>query len=179
MYAYEKLMNEHKLTINELPVDAQTGIKNIKKIEVAINMQDKKAEKAGKTYTPSPSVTADIKTFDKWVVREILDYVDDKDTNTAAPGVKADEIIADIKKDEPTKTDEPKKEADPKGLACDKEFAEMLKAGKVEVTLEELKSLAPTAEGLIWDDKDEVKGVSTTYYLLSQTTPNNFKLTKK
>ncbi len=180
--AYTKLLAEHKLSVKDLPADAQIGIKSINKIEVAIGLQEKKAEKAGKKYTPSASVISDMKAYDKWVVREILDYVEDKDTNAAAPVVTAEEIIEEIKEGDTTKTPaatEPAViEADPKGLEADKEFTEMLKAGKTECTIEELKTLAPTAEKIVWDDTTTPRGLTTTYFTLTEKSPNLFTLTK-
>ena len=70
-YAYEKLMQEYELSHSELPEDAKLGIEAIKNIEKAVNM----AEKSGKKI--NPQTMAKIKANDKWVVREILDYVDE------------------------------------------------------------------------------------------------------
>lgn len=189
-YAYEKLMAEHKLTTAELPADAQMGIKSIKDIETAVRLTEKK----GKTV--KPATMEKIKTFDKWIVREILDYMEDKDTNTPAAPVAAATIIAEIKEETPpaaTATTTPAVETPPaekkpeetpvdaEGVICDKEFAEMLKAGKAEVTLDELKTLAPTAYGIIFKHhtNDLTNGITTTYYVLSEVTTNNFKLVKK
>lgn len=187
--SYKKLLAEHKITVADLPADAQTGIKKIKAIDVAINMATKKAEKAGKTYTPSASVLSDIKAFDKWVVMEILDYIEDKDTNTDKPAVEAAEIIADIKADEPIKVDEPIvakaeeiaiEKADPKGVAIDAEFTELLKSNKSELTLEDLKIFSPEAYNVVFAnyDKGGVNGINTTYHSLVEVN-DKFVLTKK
>jgi len=101
-----------------------------------------------------------------------LDYVEDKETNTDTPGVKAADIIEEIKSEEPEVV------ADPKGLQADKEFAEMIKSGKVECTMAELKALAPTAEKIVWDDTTTPRGLTTTYYTLTEKTPDLFTLTK-
>jgi len=195
-YAYQKLLAEHKLSISDLPADARIGINGISKIEAAINMQDKKAEKNGKTYTPSEEVKANIKAFDKWVVREILDFVEDKNTNTDEPVITAEEIVEDIKEEakteakteEPTAVviapivtgDAPKPEADPRGQQIDDEFSEMIKSGKTDVTLDELKSLAPTAYDDVFKnyEKDGENGVDTTFYSLRES-GEKFILTKK
>ncbi len=171
--AYEKLIAEHKLTIAELPTDAQTGIKSIKEIERAINMVEKKGK------TPSAAVMAKVKSFDKWVVREILDYVEEKETNTPAPAVEAEVIIAEIKKEESPIVAEEKTE-DPKGIEIDKELAAMLKEGKIEVSLDELKPLSPTGYDVIFSnyDKGGDNGLSTTNFLLTEQN-DKFILTKK
>lgn len=208
-YAYEKLLNEHKLSISDLPADARIGINGINKIQAAINMQEKKAEKNGKTYTPSADVVANIKAYDKWVVREILDFVDEKNTNTEEPEVSAEEIVEDIKEEAapdkepaktgntaqpiaddddssmfnadgtPKKTEEPKP-ADPRGQQIDQEFSEMVKSNKTEVSLDELKSLAPTAYDDVFKnyEKGGENGVDTTFYSLREV-GKKFILTKK
>ncbi len=191
--AYEILIKEHKLTLAELPEDAKTGIRSIKDVEHAVVLAEKKSAKAGKVYTMSSALTSKIKALDKWVVREILDYVEDKDTNTDEPIVSATEIIEEIKKDDPIKKEaEPvvKKEevpaapesteADPKGLEIDKEFNQMISNNQVEVTLDQLKELANTAYYVIFDnyDKDGQNGISTTNFDLIEKN-DKFILTKK
>ncbi len=175
-YAYEQLLVEHKLTVAELPEDAQTGIKQIKDIEKAIVLSEKAQRKI------SPATLAKVKTFDKWVVREILDYVEGKETNTAAPAVAATTIIAEIKEETiPAATTVVETPVDPEGVKCDAEFAELLKNNKAELTLEELKTMAPTAYSFVFKHhtNDLTNGVTTSYYVLSETTTNNFKLVKK
>ena len=171
--AYESLMTEHKLTVAELPEDAQTGIKQIKLMDSAIALTEKKGKKV------LPSTLAKVKTFDKWVVREILDYVEGKETNTEAPAVAAETIIAEIKEETPPATTETPVDAE--GVICDTEFAALLKGGKSEVSLEELRTMAPTAYSIIFKHhtNDLTNGITTTYYVLSETTTNNFKLVKK
>lgn len=198
-YAYQKLLAEHKLSISDLPADARIGINGISKIEAAINMQDKKAEKNGKTYSPSADVIANIKAYDKWIVREILDVVGDKDSNTEEPEVSAEEIVKDIKEDSKEKREEPiikddsdmfnadgtsKKQvevqADPRGQQIDAEFDEMVKSNKTEITLDELKSLAPTAYDDVFKnyEKDGENGIDTTFYSLREV-GEKFILIKK
>ena len=74
-FAYEKLMQEHNLSISDLPEDAKIGITTLKDIEKSIKMAEKKGNVVSeKTY-------AKIKANDKWVVKEILDFVDETDDN--------------------------------------------------------------------------------------------------
>lgn len=176
--AYEKLLAEHKLTEAELPQDAKIAIKDIKNIEIAINLSDKKSAKAGLTYSPSSEVIAKIKALDKWVVREILDYVEDKDTNTAKPAVDTAKVIEEIKAD--ATTEEEVVVADPKGLKIDAEFVELLKNNKSELTLDELKSSAPVAYSTIFDNYDQggENGIDTTFFSLVEKN-ELFTLTKK
>lgn len=177
--AYEKLLKEHDLQITDLPEDAQIGIKSIKEIEKAVAMTEKK----GKTVTPS--TIAKLKALDKWIVREITDLVEDKDTNTDAPPVTPDvaaQVLADAKTDEPAKgADEPDiKAVDEKGVAIDKEFDEMWSNNKKECTLDELKQLANKAYDVVFDSYEAGKenGINTSNYSLIES-GDKFTLTKK
>jgi len=90
-YAYQKLMAEHKLTVAQLPEDAKIGITAIMNIEKAISMAEKKGKKI------SPDTIAKIKANDKWVVNEILDFIDDTDKNADEIPHEEEEVIDEIK----------------------------------------------------------------------------------
>lgn len=193
-HAYEKLMKEHNLSLNELPVDAKIGIESIQQIVKAIHL----AEKTNKNV--KPAVYDKIKANDKWVVREILDYVENKDTNKDPLPNKADDVIktdidpAAAKKDDPApagegkKSDEPAKpddvkkaEDEAKAGKIDAELKALFDAGKTKLTLDEVKSAAKTAYDVIFDNysAEGPNGVETTYYDLTETEKEVFTLTKK
>lgn len=180
--AYVKLLAEYKLTEAELPQDAKIAIKSIKDIEIAITLADKKSAKAGQTYSPSSEVMAKIKALDKWVVREILDYVEDKETNTAKPAVDTAKVIEEIKSDAAELIDNTDKPviADPKGLKIDAEFTELLKNNKSELSLDDLKLFAPVAYSTVFDNYDQGgdNGIDTSFYILKEQN-EVFTLTKK
>lgn len=90
-YAYQKLMAENKLTVAQLPEDAKIGITAIMNIEKAISMAEKKGKKI------NPDTIAKIKANDKWVVNEILDFLDDTDKNTDEIPHEQEEVIEEIK----------------------------------------------------------------------------------
>jgi hypothetical protein len=90
-YAYQKLMAENKLTVAQLPEDAKIGITAIMNIEKAISMAEKKGKKI------SPDTIAKIKANDKWVVNEILDFLDDTDKNADEIPHEEEEVIDEIK----------------------------------------------------------------------------------
>lgn len=90
-YAYQKLMAEHKLTVAELPEDAKIGITTIMDIEKAISMAEKKGKKI------NPKTIAKIKANDKWIVNEILDFIDDTDKNEDEIPHESEEVIDEIK----------------------------------------------------------------------------------
>jgi TATA-binding protein-associated factor Taf7 len=89
-YAYEKLMQEKKLSVNDLPEDAKVGITILKDIEKSRKM----AEKGGKTV--SDKTIAKIKANDKWVVNEILDFLDETDENEDDMPYDGEEIEEEI-----------------------------------------------------------------------------------
>lgn len=178
-FAYQKLMAEHKLELNELPQDAKIGIDSIFQIEKAISMAEKKGKKV------KQSTLDKLKANDKWVVREILDYVEGKKTNTTPLPNDATTVVAEVKEviDEPAKTPDKVEEtvtADPKGLKIDEELKKVFETGKTELTLDEIKSLAPTAYNLIFDTYDASgdNGVETSHYSLIETSEKKFTLKK-
>lgn len=88
-HAYERLMQEHNLSLEELPNDAKIGIESIQLILKAVKLNDRKG-------SPTKPATYDkIKANDKWVVREILDYVENKNTNKSPLPHKAADVIKD------------------------------------------------------------------------------------
>jgi hypothetical protein len=166
-YAYQKLMAENDLTLAELPEDAKLGIEAIKNIEKAVNM----AEKSGKKV--NPQTMAKIKANDKWVVREILDYIEDEDENSDEMPHDDDEII-----DEINDANNPKKQL---GFTVESELEKMFLTNEKEFELAEIKRIAPTTYGVIFDGFDDEgdNGVETNKYRLIETDDEIFTLTKK
>jgi len=166
-YAYEKLMQEYELSYSELPEDAKLGIETIKNIAKAINM----AEKNGKKI--SSQTMAKIKANDKWVVREILDYVDDKDENSDEMPYEDDEII-----DEIDEANNPEKKL---GFSIEAELENMYKSGKKEFDLSDVKGVAPNTYRILFDnfDEEDDNGVETNRYKLIETNEEVFTISKK
>jgi len=164
MYAYEKLLQEEKLTIDELPEDARIGIEAIKNIEKAISM----SEKMGKVV--SDKVKAKVLANDKWVTREILDYLEGKNTDRGALPNKPNEVIEEIKIEQ----------IDPKGVAIEEEITELLKSGETKFALESLKSKAPKAYDVIWlnYEEGEENGVRTSLYTIKESEKEVFTISK-
>lgn len=186
-YAYQALMAEHKLTISELPADARIGIDSIYQIEKAISMAEKKGKKV------KQSTLDKLKANDKWTVREILDYVEEKTTktNTAPLPNPATVVVAEIVAtttvvdDGKTTTADTTNttvvvEPDAKGVKIDAELKVVFDSGKTEITLDEMKSLSPTAYNTIFDTYDASgdNGVETTHYSLIETSEKKFTLKK-
>lgn len=169
-YAYEKLMEENNLTLSELPSDAKQGINQIKKIEKAIKM----VQSRGKSV--SKDVIEQVRVNDKWIVREILDYLEDKDVERGELPNSAEDVIEDLNE---SNDNEPK--VDAIGLKIDKELKALFDAGKTLLTGEEIRDNARNTFEVIFDTyaKDGENGVVTTYYALIENAEGNFILTKK
>lgn len=175
-YSYEKLMKEENLKFEELPKDAQIGITSIKKIEKVINMTEKKGRKV------SASVSDKVKANDKWVTREILDYIEGKESKTnVEPTIpnKVEEVVEEIKQEE-TAQIETAGEIDEKGLSVDKELAKLLDQNITKLSLAELKAKAPLSYGIIFDnyESDSQNGIETSYYKIIETEKEVFTITK-
>lgn len=171
-YAYEKLMHEHQLTYAELPIDAKVGIDTIKNIEKSITMLEKKGKKV------SQSVINKIKANDKWIVSEIIDYVDDTDNNDDELPYEKKEIESELKKEaDPELTADQKK-----SLAIEAELESMHKSGRKEWDIDSINSAAPKTYAELfeaYDDEDKENGVATSRYSLIETSERIFTITKK
>lgn len=172
-YAYQKLMAENDLTLAELPEDAKLGIETIKNIEKAVNMAEKKGKKV------SPQTMAKIKANDKWVVREILDYIDDEDENEEEMPYEDDEIIEEIEEEDDANGSNIQQNQ--LGFKIEAELEKMFATNQKQFELSEIKRVAPTTYGVIFDgfDDDGDNGVETNKYRLIETDEEIFTLTKK
>lgn len=183
--AYEKLMEENNLSLKDLNEDAQIGINTIMDIKKAIRMK----EKGGKNI--SEKVIKKIKANDKWICAEILEIIDGKERNKTdeAPHT-AEEIEKDLEKDNVNKnfvenikkTDEiPVDAVDSIGIEIDSEIENVLKSGRNELSLDELKEICPKSYGIIFENytPEGENGVITTYYSIIEIGKYKFKLNKK
>lgn len=170
-YAYEKLMEDNDLTLSELPSDARHGINQLKKIEKSIKMVQ------GRGKSVSNDIMEQIRVNDKWIVREILDYIEDKDIDRGELPNSAEDVIEDLHEETSDDTTQP----DTIGLKVDKELKSLFEAGKTLLTGEEIRDNARNTFEVIFDTyaKDGENGVVTTYYALIENAEGNFILTKK
>lgn len=88
--AYVKLLEQHNLTVKELPKDARIGIRQIEKLYSAIQ-KNIEAE-----ITVSKSAMEKLRANDKWIVAEILDYLDEKENPEDEIPYDSDEINEEI-----------------------------------------------------------------------------------
>lgn len=167
-YGYEELMEEYNLTFNELPRDAKVGINAIKNIEKAISMANAKGNRV------SSDTMAKIKANDKWIVNEILDYIEDTDENDEEMPEDNNEIIDEIK-GQVELTSEQKF-----ALEIENELKRMYESGNREFTIESVKSNARNTYSVLFEsyDENEENGVVTSRYKLIETKPKVFTISK-
>lgn len=162
--AYQKLIKEKNLTIDELPEDAKTGIKAIQQIVHSISMVEKRGGKV------SDEISNKLRLNDKWMVREILDYCENKNTNAPVMPNKPEEIIAEIKNQEI-------------GLQIEESLKSLHEQKITSITLQELKSKSPDVYHTIFNtyEKDKENGVETSKYSLleDKNNPQTFILNQK
>lgn len=166
-YAYEKLMQEKNLTINDLPEDAKIGINTLKDLEKAVRM----AEKGGKTV--SEKTLAKIKANDKWVVNEILDFVDETDENEEEMPYDGEEIEEEIEEEQPQNS--------PLGQSIEKELTDMFNSGKKEWNTDEIKRDYKNTYNTLFEnyEDDGENGIETSNYRLIESGDELFTISKK
>lgn len=172
-FQYLKELEKNNLSYSDLPDDAQTGIDQIKDIEKALLM----LEKRGKN--PTQKTIKKIKAMDKWVCYEIYDFLHETDKNEDEIPYEEDEVIDEIKDqiEEPVKEE---KVTDPKGLKIEEELKNLSESGKSKFQIEELRDLAPTTYDCLFDtyEPDEENGVETSRYKLIEKENETFYLSK-
>ena len=171
---YVNALKENNLSVSDLPEDAKVGIYEITKVIKGFQMVERKGKK------PTPSAIKKLKTLDKWVYYEILDYLNDTDKNDDELPTDADEILDDL---EPAKKKEEEVEIEPdhEGLQIDSELERLIAEGKKDFTIDELRKLAPKTYKNIWDSYEhgEENGVVTSKYSLIENDDELFVLNKK
>jgi hypothetical protein len=165
-FQYEKLMEQEGLTLKELPEDAKVGIESIAKIKRIINLTESK----GKTIRQD--VYKKLKANDKWVTREILDYLEGKDSN------QSDELPHD---EQEIKKDIEGQDIDPLGVAVEEELKKLFESDVKEIEADDLKSKAPKTYNVIFKNygPDEDNGVETSNFTIIETDTEVFTIKKK
>jgi predicted transcriptional regulator len=169
---YLDALKEHNLKVSELPEDARVGITEITNIVKGFQMAERKGRK------PTPQAMRKLKTIDKWVYYEILDYLNDTDKNDDEIPFSADEVLDELESKDASKIEE---QADPVGLAIDQELSSLAEAGKNQLTLEELRKNAPKTYKEIWESYEtgEENGIVTSHYSLIENDNEIFILKRK
>ena len=165
---YKEALEEHDLSISELPEDAKIGITNINDVLKGIAMLEKKGKQ------PSQATYNKVRAMDKWVYYEILDYLNDTDKNEDEIPFESEEILEEIQEDEAPKVDS-------KGLLVEADLEKMYNTGKKVWAIDEIKSASNLIFDIVFDnfDEDDENGVETNRYKLIETDEEIFTLTKK
>jgi hypothetical protein len=186
--AYKKLIADEKLEIKELPRAAQVGINQLNQIETGIRLTEKRGHKV------TNEVLEKVKVNDKWVVQEILEYLETKGATpkgTPPPAQtpeekkaeeakviphKAEEVIQEIKEEEAAA----EVKVDERGVRIDAEVKSLLEANVSKLTFDEMKAKAPHTYSFVFDNYEEGKenGVETSYHKVQETEPKVFTITK-
>jgi hypothetical protein len=177
---YEKAMKENGLEYNDLNEEAKVGIIEINKSLRAINLKGENGK------PPSKTTINKIKTMDKWVYYEILDMVQDTDKNEDEIPYDSEDVIEEIEEERNNYMEEEKEEVkkveQPKGDGnkINFELENLFKNNKLEVTINEIKSLAPNIYNVLFEIYEEGKenGVETSSYRLVEFEQQKYKLTK-
>ena len=168
---YVKALKEHGLKISDLPEDAQTGISEINKILKGFTMIEKKGLK------PTAASIKKLKTLDKWVYYEILDYLHDTDKNDEDMPVDADDVLGDNNLNQNLELTE----VDQLGLQIDAELDALFATGKKQFTIDEIKSSSRKTYKEIWDnyEPDDDNGIITSKYSFLENDNELFELKLK
>ena len=170
---YEKALQDYNLSINELPEDAQIGIESIKDVLKGVKMIE------GRGREVNPKTIKKLMSLDKWVYYEILDYVNDTDNNDDEAPVDEKEIVQEVKEQV---AEAKESDAETKiGLKINEELANLIKQGITTIEFKALKSQAPTAYKVVFEnyDSDGDNGIDTTHYSLIETDIEIFTLKQK
>jgi len=165
---YVKALKEHGLKISDLPEDAQTGISEINKILKGFTMIERKGLK------PTAASIKKLKTLDKWVYYEILDYLHDTDKNDDEMPVDADDVLDDAGLDKNQNVDQ-------LGLQIESELDNLYASGKKSLTIDEIKSSAPKTYREIWENYEpgDENGIITSKYSFTENNNELFELKLK
>lgn len=152
-YAYEKLMREHNLDVSELPSDAQEAIEQMSEIEEVIERKKENGQEVSKATINKLRIN------DKFIVREILDYIDEL---------------------EESQETEQKVTTDPKGVKIEAELKSIYNSGQSKISAEKLLNIAPVSYSVILDGYEEggKNGIKTSSYSLIESDPEVFQITK-
>jgi hypothetical protein len=163
--AYEKLLDKHNLEVSELPKDAQLVIREL------VTLKGQVQSKLNIGQKVSPDTYERLRIKDELVVDKIFDYIEENEGSENNDPAGNDDNNNDNDNDMET------------GVKVDAELNHLFKAGKTEISFEELKSYCPATYDIIFEsyENDSTNGVGTSNFELieTETGSEKFKLTKK
>lgn len=170
--SFEKAMEEHGISMDELPKDVKLMINEANDLKSRIEAKKQIGQKI------TPETMERLKAKDRLLVKEILDYADereedddddDEDTSGASGSQNDDD---DMNEDFD----------DTEGVAVDQELEVLAKSGISKITLDQLRSQAPNTYNVLFDSygQDEENGIITSNFSLTEIATNSqeFKLSK-
>jgi hypothetical protein len=189
---YEKLMEENNIEEKDLSKDLIVVIREVKQLKSIIQ------SKRNIGQTPTPETMSKLRFKDKWIVNELLDYIEDSDEDddddSDDTDQDTDQNLADDSDDDDSDDDEDddsdddasddddNDEIEADGVLIDSELIALLNSGKSTITFTDLKNLAPETEKLIFQnyEPNSENGIITTNFSLIETAQNSeiFKISK-
>ena len=181
---YETVMEENNLSERELPQDAKNAIATIKSSLRLAELRENRGQDATQYYEKA-------KSFDNFVVKEILDLVngdntepedDSEESENEYEKLQNEYDLEDDEDDEDEEPNESKENYVPKGDAglINKELSELYKNNKLDLQINEIQSFAPNCYETIFDcyEEGEQNGIETNEYSLIEYDKQKYKLTK-
>jgi hypothetical protein len=176
--AFEKLLETNNLEVSELPKIIQIEIKELVGLK---NLIDSK-KTIGQNVTEQ--TMQKLKDKDNSVVDDILEFLDSDDEDENDDTSDDDTFDDDDTSDEDEDQDEEDDDSnDADGVSIDKELNTLFKSNQTELSINQLRSLAPITYDCIFETygKDEENGIVTSNYSIIETALNSetFKISKK
>ena len=168
--AFEKIIEEYNLDLENLPSDLQKRITDMKKSKGAIETRIEIGQNI------NPATIENLKEKDADLVESILDHLeidnddsdDDSDDSDEGNEESNEENMIDVSKYD--------------GNKIDSELTSLLDQGISEIEFNDIRSYCPHTYELLFEayEANTENGVRTTYFEMIETQPNSetFKITK-
>lgn len=185
--AYEKIIEENKLDLENLPADIQKMISDIKKLKGLIQNKVEVGEDVKETTIEN------LKAKDADLVEKLLDHLEiesddsdddndsDDDSDDSSEGSDDDDNSDDDDEDE-SEEDNTLDVSKYDGNKIDSELSSLIDQGISEINFNDIRSACPHTYELIFEayEANKENGVRTTFYEMIETQPNSetFKITK-
>lgn len=178
--AFEKLLESNNLEVSELPKIIQIEIKELVGLKNLI--ESKKT--IGQNVTEQ--TMQKLKDKDNAVVDDILEFLDledEEENDDSSDDDSSDDDTSDDDTSDENEDEEEDDSNDADGLSIDKELNALFKSNQTELSINQLRSLAPVTYDCIFETygKDEENGIVTSNYSIIETALNSetFKISKK
>lgn len=194
----EKLIEEHKLDLENLPADIQKLITDIKKSKSSIEYRISIGQNI------NPKTIESLKERDQELIEKLYDHLDissdddsqeeDEEDDDSTEGGEGEESEEDDNEGEGEEDEEDENEGDENeegnmvdltkydANKIDSELSSLIDQGITEINFMDIRSACPHAYELLFEayEANKENGVRTTFYEMIETQPNSetFKITK-